>query len=482
MKIKLLYFFSLLFLLASCSRNPVTGKREVMLMSEGQEKSLGKQSDPGIIQSFGLYQDDEIQKFINQKGLEMAKISHRPELDYKFRVLDSPVVNAFAVPGGYVYFTRGILAHFNNEAEFSGVLGHEIGHITARHSAKQYTKQMISQVLFVGGLIFSEDFRKFAGEAQQGLGLLMLKFGRDHESESDRLGVEYSSEVGYDAHEMANFFNTLSKMQSASGQSIPDFLSTHPNPVDRNRKVGEMATATQKNNPNKNYKVNRDKYLRMIDGLVYGEDPKQGYVEQNAFYHPELKFQFPIPPNWKCVNSPSQVQLAPADGKAAVVMMLSQENSLQTAAQKFVQENKLNLIESNNQNIHGNNAKVIMCDYTPDAQTGGKPLRILTYFIQYNNLIYQFNCMSEKLNFSKYFNSMKTVPSGFKKLTDPSKINKLPERLKIVKAPKTASLKQLLTDNKMSTSQQKTLALLNGMNLNDQVKAGTLFKILERKK
>ncbi len=480
MKIKGFLVVFLGFLILSCSRNPVTGKRDFMLMTEGQEISLGKESDPSIVASFGLYNDPTIQKFINEKGNEMAKISHRPHLNYEFKVLDSPVVNAFAVPGGYVYFTRGILAHFNNEAEFSGVLGHEIGHITARHSAKQYSKQMISQVLFVGGLIVSEKFRQFAGAAQQGMGLLFLKFGRDHESESDKLGVEYSSEVGYDAHEMAHFFNTLSRLQSDSGSSIPDFLSTHPNPVDRNRKVGEMATATQKQFPNKSYKVNRDKYLNMIDGLIYGEDPKQGYVENNVFYHPELKFQFPVPTQWQLANSPSQVQIAPKDGKAAVVMMLSQEKTPRAAGQKFITDNKLVLIEQNSVNVNGLPAYVTMADYNP-TQQGETPLRILSYFIQYNNLVYQFNCMAAKTDFNSYYREMQSVPKNFAKLTDQSKINKKPERIKIVTANKNATISQLLKDNGMSTAQQKTLLVLNGMNTNDQVKKGTLFKILERK-
>lgn len=174
-------------------------------MSEGQELALGKESDPSIIAQYGVYENAQLQAFITEKGKQMAAISHRPNLNYEFKILDSPVVNAFAVPGGYVYFTRGIMGHFNNEAEFAGVLGHEIGHIAAKHSAQQYSKQMLTQVLFIGGMIVSEDFRKFADVAEQGIGLLFLKFSRDNETESDKLGVEYSTKIGYDAHEMAGF-------------------------------------------------------------------------------------------------------------------------------------------------------------------------------------------------------------------------------------------------------------------------------------
>ena len=169
-------FISSLILISSCSRNPVTGKKEFMLMSEGQELAMGKEYDPQIVAEYGLYQNQTMQDFINDKGKQMAAISHRPNLNYDFKILDSPAVNAFAVPGGYVYFTRGIMGHFNNEAEFAGVLGHEIGHIAAKHSAKQWSKEMLANVLLIGGMIASEQFRIFADVAQQGIGLLFLKY------------------------------------------------------------------------------------------------------------------------------------------------------------------------------------------------------------------------------------------------------------------------------------------------------------------
>src|SRR5690606_18027849 len=185
-----------LILLDGCAKNPVTGKSELMLLSKDQEIAMGQQSDPEITAYFGVYEDARLQKFIEEKGKQMAAISHRPDLPYTFKIVDSPVVNAFAVPGGYIYFTRGIMAHFNNEAEFAGVLGHEIGHVTARHSAKQYSNAMLGQIGLVAGAILSPEFAQFADVASTGLQLLFLKFGRDAESQSDKLGVEYSTKIG----------------------------------------------------------------------------------------------------------------------------------------------------------------------------------------------------------------------------------------------------------------------------------------------
>ena len=195
MQFRILYLILLGLVLTTCSRNPVTGKKELSLMSESQEKALGLESDPQIQAEFGMYADSSWQRFLREKGQAMAKISHRPTLGFQFRVIDSEVVNAFAVPGGYVYFTRGILAHFNDEAQLMGVLGHEIGHITAKHANEQYTKQTLAQIGFAAGMILSPQFRQFGNLANTGIQLMFLKFSRDNETQSDKLGVEYSSKA-----------------------------------------------------------------------------------------------------------------------------------------------------------------------------------------------------------------------------------------------------------------------------------------------
>ena len=237
MKNSVLFIFLIgaIFAFHSCARNPVSGKRQVVLMSEAQEIAMGKEADPQIIAQFGLYEDSSLQRFLREKGLQMAAISHRPNLNYEFKIVNSEVLNAFATPGGYVYFTRGIMAHFNNEAELAGVLGHELGHITARHGVEQQRNAMLSQLGLIAGIVIAPELAQFAEAASQGLGLLLLKFGRDAERESDELGVEYSSKIGYDAQQMANFFITLERQGEQTGSSeLPPFLSTHPNPGERN--------------------------------------------------------------------------------------------------------------------------------------------------------------------------------------------------------------------------------------------------------
>ena len=289
-------FLAAILMLPSCAINPVTGSRQLMLMSEEEEVKLGSEYDPKVMDTFGEYKDEQLLALIEEKGNEMGLISHRPKLKYHFRILDSPVINAFAVPGGYIYLTRGILAQFNNEAEMLGVLGHEIGHITARHSVSQQSKQQVSQLLLLGGMIASKKIQKYGEYAMQSMQLLFLSFSRENEREADQLGVEYTSKIGYDASKMADFYQVLIKMNLASDHSgIPTFLSTHPDPGDRYNSVNQGAKNWQDSLNFPSWKVNTNSYLHLIDGLVFGEDPRQGYVEGNIFYHPELKFKFSVP-------------------------------------------------------------------------------------------------------------------------------------------------------------------------------------------
>jgi len=459
------------YVMYSCAVNPVTGKKEVSFMSEEKEIALGKQSDPSIVASFGLYDAPEIQAFINEKGQEMAKISHRPHLNYEFKVLDSPVINAFAVPGGYVYFTRGILAHFSNEAEFAGVLGHEIGHITAKHGVKQQTSQILSQIGLIGGVILTKG--QAAQELSQALGLLSLKNSRTHESESDKLGVEYSTQIGYDAHKMANFFFTLNRMREKSGQRIPTFQSTHPDPLNRYENVNRMADEKERELGVNNLAVNRNSYLRMIDGLMYGEDPKQGYVEDDYFYHPDLRFKFPVPRDWRTANSPQQFQMADKDGKAMMVLMAG-KGTPQEAISAFNEQQKLQVVSSQNTRVNGYPAVTQIAEQK-NEQTGAV-IRIMSTVIQYGDLAYAIHGVAAAADFPTYQRTFEYTMMNFNELRDPSKINRVADEIKVEEVRRAGTLAQVLRYYNMPNDRLEEIALVNSMKLEDQIPAGTLIK------
>ncbi len=476
--------FTLALLIIACSVNPVTGKKEVMFISEEKEIAMGKQAHPSIMDQFGEYKDDKLQAFITEKGNEMAAVSHRSHLNYSFKVVDSPILNAFAVPGGYVYFTRGIMAHFNNEAEFAGVLGHEIGHVTARHSAKQQTQATLGQIGLIGAVVLSPTLASMGQSLSQGLGLLMLKYGRDMESQSDRLGVEYSTKIGYNSSHMANFFKTLARMRAKSGQSIPEFQSSHPDPINRFNNVHQLTAEWQQKlgvNP-ANLKVNRDSYLRMIDGLMFGEDPQEGYVENGYYYHPGLKFYFPIPRGWKLHNGKTQIQIVQPDGKALVTMTIA-TGTLDAAAQSVVEKNKLQVRESQKVTINGLPAiAMVSSAQMPAQQQGQAPtnLGVVTYLIQYGDMIYNFTGLCLEADFNAYFSQLATPGKNFADLKDTRKINVFADRISVRQVSRSATLQQHLQTYGTPQARMEETAILNSMQLTDQVAAGTLIKTIAK--
>jgi len=461
-------------LCTQCAKNPVTGKRQIVTMSTEQELAMGQEGDPQIIAQFGLYEDSALQRYMNQKGQEMAAVSHRNNISYGFRILNSNVINAFATPG-YVYFTRGIMAHFNNEAQFEGVLGHELGHIAARHTVIQQRNATLGQVGILAGAVISPTFGRYIESASQGLQLLLLKNSRDAEREADQLGVEYSTKLSYDGNEMASFFNTLKRQGEAAGQELPSLLSTHPDPGERNTTVAQLATEWKQKTGLTNPKVNRDSYLRLLEGLVYGEDPREGFLENNVFYHPQLRFQFPVPGGWQYQNTPQQVQMASPDGKALLMLMLAQGTNLQTAASTTLEQLQVQVIGSRETTVNGLPALIV--EGQQQQQNGGV-LRTLSTFIQYNNTIYHLVGLSMAADYNAYTNVFLNTMQGFRTLTDASKINRKPERIRLKTVAQAGTLDQILRGYNMPANRLEELAILNGMLLTDRVPAGTLIKTI----
>lgn len=465
----------------SCAVNPVTGKRQLMIVSEAQEKRQGAQYDPQVTATFGVYEDEDLLSFIQTKADEIGKISHRPGLKYHVKILDSPVINAFAVPGGYIYFTRGILAQFNNEAELIGVLGHEIGHVTARHSASRQSKQTLGQLLLVGGMIASEEFASYAGYAMQGMQLLFLKFSRDDERQSDDLGVAYSSQVGYDAHKMADFFNVLKKMSLPEEQGgVPTFLSTHPYPADRQDAVHQEANIWQDSLDRDTWKVNSDSYLQMIEGMVYGEDPRQGYVEGNTFYHPEMKFSFSYPAGWRLENLPTQVNMAPSDGKALIVFTMASASSLEEAVNKTVEQLGLDQEERRNISINGMPAISIISRQVSNNQSTGsqQTIRVMSSFIDYDNKYYVFHGVANEADYNNYASTFSTHINTFSRLNDPSKLDREPMRIQIRRVGNTVTLAKALSNMGVPQDKIEEMSLLNNLEPEEIVPEGKTIKVI----
>jgi predicted Zn-dependent protease len=345
---------------AACATNPVTGRRELALMSEAQEIQLGRQTDAEIRKTMGIYDDPDLQRYVQDIGMRLAKSSERPHLPWSFAVVDSPAINAFAVPGGFIYLTRGILPFLDDEAELAGVLGHEIGHVTARHTVAQYSRQTAAGVgLGVLG-IFIPAVGQAAPIAEAGLGALFLKYGRDDEREADRLGVAYSARNGWDPAGVAGMLTTLARLDEASGsrRGVPNRLSTHPAPADRVQEVQAFIAEARKTSTAS--ATNEAQFLQHLDGIIYGDSPEKGVVRGATFEHSALRFAMRFPENWEISNTDAQVAAKRPNAEHYLILELvqAQGGSLEQIAQQQMAKAGFQLVEGNRTRINGLDAVV----------------------------------------------------------------------------------------------------------------------------
>ena len=303
-------FAAMLLGLGGCSTNPATGEQSfTAFMSPQEEVRIGAEQHPRILQEFGgAYDDPDVGGYVAAIGGQLAAVSERPDLRFTFTVLDSPVVNAFALPGGYIYVSRGLMALANNEAELAGVVGHEIGHVTARHAAERYSRSVIAG-LGAGLLGAVVGDRAVAEALNTGAGLYLRAYGRENEFEADILGLRYMTAIGYDPNAVASFLSSLREQTTlearlAGSDADPDgfsLLATHPRTIDRVREAQRAAGTTQSG------RLNGDAYLQQLDGMLYGDAPEQGYVRDRSFLHPILRFTFTVPPGFALLNGPDRV-------------------------------------------------------------------------------------------------------------------------------------------------------------------------------
>ncbi|MFW6160447.1 MAG: M48 family metalloprotease [Acidobacteriota bacterium] len=457
----------------SCAVNPVTGKKELMLISEQGEIELGQSTDQQIKDQFGIYDDAKLNSYVAGIGENLVPHTHRPHLEYHFAVLDTPVVNAFAVPGGYIYVTRGILALFSSEAELAVVLGHELGHVNARHSVQKLSQAMLVQIGFTVGGALSETFQKISGLAGIGIQLLFLKYSRDDEREADWLGIEYARKGSYNPEKMVDFFQSLQKMGDLSeGQSLPGFLSTHPLTSERIKNAQNMILPEDNN-----LKVLQNTYLARLDGMVFGNDPRQGYVEENAFYHPLMLFTFSFPSKWKLQNQPSQVILSSEDGKAAVVLQAEESSeSLHNYARNITSKlENTSLLQENHLTINGLQSYQQLLEL---RQEEAENLRLRISFIRKSPHIFTLTALSSQSDFSSYDFRFGTIIGSFMELTDKKYINRSPEKLRLIKAKGRDSLKSIFQSKKVDEKHWPQLAAMNGLELNQVPKKDQLIKIV----
>ncbi|MDZ7682488.1 MAG: M48 family metalloprotease [Fodinibius sp.] len=477
-------------LLAACvvQRSPVTGTKRAYGYSWEKEVQIGQQADQQIQQQYGVYDDEKVLNYVKVIGQEVLEVSHMrredtpkeyKNTDFHFRVLNSPVVNAFALPGGYVYVTRGLLAHLENEAQLAVVLGHEIGHVAARHASQRAFEQQVGQLALLGGAVAGEELLGVPGGSILDIGsqaaqYLFLSYGRDDERESDRLGVEYAAMKNYQAAEGAGFFSALKRISKQSGQSIPDWQSTHPDPSERANTIPELAQQWKQ----KGYEqtiADTDEYMQMIDGMIYGDNPREGFTRDGYFYHPDLKFQFKYPDGWQVINQTSLVAVVNESQDAVSVMQIDGEaSSAKASVIEYVGQEGFSITSQEDVEHNGLNGFQATASATTED---GTDYQFYVYAVSYGDNVYRFTSYSVANKFGGYESSFKETATSFASLTDQQILSIQPMRLQTMQADRSAPFSSFLPDQLPMDTKAEDVAIINQVELDETIEKGIWIKI-----
>jgi predicted Zn-dependent protease len=479
----------ILLLLGSCSvqKSPVTGQKRLYGYTWEQEKQLGQEADSQIIEYYGLLEDAELTAYVTRVGQKVLQESHMRRdgtdaqfrnTEFTFRVLNSPVINAFALPGGFNYVTRGLLTHMTSEAQLAMVLGHEVAHVAARHASQQALQQQAGSLLLVGSAILGEELLGVPAQQVLELGgtaaqLLFLRYSRDAERESDKLGVEYAAMAGYDASQGASFFTTLKRLSDQSGSSIPGFMSSHPDPGEREKDIINRSEGWKSDGYAQNF-VGQNELYNAIEGLIIGENPRDGFVENNTFFHPDLAFQFNKPNGYNLINEPSQVIVLPEDQKSVTLFSIEQGSTTEVL-NVLANNEQVSVVSREKIQISGLAAEQMNATLVDGENTFG----LLVTAIRYQDRTYQFFSYSVQADFDSLSPGFAQIAGSFRTLTDQSKLTIQPARIAIRTINSPTRFSDLLPAQLPYGITPEGMAIMNQVNLTDVIQPGTVVKLIQ---
>lgn len=471
---------ALLFVgLTACSTNPVTGEQNFVMFGEDTELEIGRTNHPKIIAEYGRYNDEVLQAYVQSVGEKLAENSHRDDLIYRFTVLDSPVINAFALPGGYIYITRGLMAYLNSEAELAAVLGHEIGHVTARHGVRQQSAAQAANLGYTIGAILLPELR---GAGSQNLfnifgGALLSGYGREHELESDRLGAEYLARTGYDPRAMIDVISVLkdqqtfaaaeAKKQGQEYQGYHGLFASHP---DNDTRLQQVVGEADKYAGAGNGKVYRETYLQKVAGMTFGDSEKQGIRSENHFYHLAMRFSVAFPVSWHINNNPSSLQAIAPQGKAFLEMGAADINRKLSPREFIEQRLKVDDLRSG-QTIkpHG------LEGYTGLTVHQNKPLRVGVVYLRDQAFIF-FGTTENSREFTQFDADFLSTINSLHALRDDEIELARELKIEVVPVTKDDRYANWAKTSRISNSPLQQLRLLNGDYPDGELKSGQMAK------
>ncbi|MGQ0658555.1 MAG: M48 family metalloprotease [Chromatiales bacterium] len=472
--------------LGGCATNPVSHRPEFVLMSENQELAIGRKMHAQVLKEYGQYPDPELQTYVQQVGEELASASDRPQLIYRFTVLDSAEVNAFALPGGYIYITRGILAYMNSEAELASVLGHEIGHVTARHAVRQYTAAQAASIGASIGSIFLPELRTFGGgQLVNLLGTAFLRgYGREHELEADGLGARYMARNGYDATAMLDVLGTLknqevfesvlAKQEGREPRVYHGIFSTHPDSDARLKEVVGAARALQTGGADRR---DRERYLSHIDGMVVGDSAREGFVRGQDFFHPDLGFGLRFPDGWTVKNRPDRVLFIAPQGKALLQMSAEDLNKRMPPRQFMIDRMGLSKLSH-----EGRLSPAGLEGHTAVAPARNpKGVREARFCVIYfNNKAYIFaGLVEDRESITVFDTAFLDTARSFHPLAAAERSELTPLHLRVTQAQSGTTFASLAHTSPYPTNAEERLRLLNGRFPSGEIQPGEKIKVVE---
>jgi predicted Zn-dependent protease len=467
------------FACAGCAVNPVSGESEISFMSAEREKALGRQAAQEVEQTIGLVRDSELTAYIEQLGQRLAEHSPRKDVTYRFAVADMPEPNAFALPGGYVYVSRGLLAIANSEAELAGVIGHEIGHVAARHASQRETRSIgVGALSTLGTLAAGVLAGGAAAQAVSQLGQvagagLIASYGRDQERQADQVGQELAAGSGWDPGAVSNFFVTLERQTTLEqGERLPSFFDSHPMTAERAQTTKQRAqTLTVASEAP--IAPDHRAFLKELEGLVVGPDPGQGVIRGRRFLHPGLDLAIDFPSGWEIQNSASAVGAGSPERDAVVMLeMQGAPGSPRAAASKFAQANRLSLEQASEGEVGGLDAFHGLA--LANSQSG--PLVLDLTWIAHPKGMLRITGMAPQSRYRAKAAALSGVGRSLRRLTAAERNGIKEMRLQVVEARPGETLSALSARTGNAWSLDET-SIANGLAREPRLDAGQPVKI-----
>lgn len=470
-------------LLATCAKNPVTGKKDFVLMSEQQEIKMGQEADGEVKKEYGSYDRASLQQFVSELGQRLAAQSHRSNLKYQFTVVDSQEINAFALPGGYIYVTRGILAYLNSEAEVAGVLGHEIGHVTARHGVKQQSMAQAANFgVLIGAILVPGLRNESAMGMMQNLSVAWIRgYGREDELEADRLGAEYLARAGYDPQAMIKvvtvlknqelFDAELAKQEGREPRKYHGTFETHP---DNDTRLKQVIDAAKQYSAGATRGENRDGFLRLMHAVNFGDSPQQGVTRGTRFFHEGLGLALKFPDGWRVQNSADRVAAINPAQDAIIEMHALPADQKSSPVDTVKSLLKLDQVSSvSSLQVNGLPATLL---------TGvKKDVPIRAAHITLNGAPYLLMGYGKsKPIFDSNLSSIDAVIRSFHAISDAERVEAKPYAIRTITAPSGTTFAQLAKSaSVLGRNAEQQLRLLNGKYPSGEPQPGELIKIIE---